>query len=275
MSASNPEDLNPQIRFVPSGPENLFHVSDVSGRALACTGSMPVEPWSAGIDGRPSHAALGVLLDVVLGCAAIANAPAGHWGVTIDMFAAFAAPMPAYGNTLIVRAGSAHSDRESAVGTGTVMTPDGKTIAVGTERIRFAPGEPAGPIECSYDDRANRAQSLLELLGAWTTVGEDPTIEILLDADSRLANPGGTLHGGVQFTLAAQAALLAVAPMTLSSLHIAFIRAGPVSSPVRVRTSITYRGRTAALVEIRCLRQDGKVCSVANATCTAVPLEPD
>lgn len=255
----------PLVPYVPGGPERSFRVSDVGGRATGCSARMRTGPWTSGADGRPSPAALGVLLDVAIGGAAVAHAPQGHWGVTIDLYASFGARMPGDGSDLALLARSTHHDRGSAIAAGEVLTDDGRVVATAVQRVRFVAGAPrtdTAPAAAVAGDG-----DLLGTIGAHRSTATVDEVELLVATTAGLANPAGVVHGGIQFALAAEAAALAAPELDLSSVHVAYVRPCALGDELRVRTSTSYRGRTAALVEVRCLRTDGKAASVATVTC--------
>lgn len=267
--AAGPGSPGPPVPYVPSGPEHAFRVVDVGGDAYDCVGTMRTGPWILGADGTPSHAALGVLLDVVLGGTAVAHRPERHWGVTIDLYATFCAALPGDGGVLTARATTGHRDASAAVATGTVEGAGGQTLAVATQRVRFVPGDPLPPVPAPARDGPDDGD-LLTMLGARGVIGVDGEAEVVLEAVPGLANPGGTMHGGIQFALAVEAVAAAVAPLRVASLHMTYVRPGPVDGAVHVRTATSYRGRPAAVVGAQVLRADGKPCAIGTATCTAV-----
>ena len=89
-----------EVPFFAGGPEALLHVGGVGGRADDASGTMRTGPWNAGPDGVGVAGALGVLIDVVWGGAAVACAPAGQWGMSTELQASFGAPLPTDGSPL-------------------------------------------------------------------------------------------------------------------------------------------------------------------------------
>jgi uncharacterized protein (TIGR00369 family) len=262
------ELIDPEIEFIPGMPEVLFRVHDVTGVSSSTTGSMSTGTWMLGPDGETSVGALGVLMDVVLGCALIANRPPGHWGVTTSISAEFCASIPADG-TLLGQGQTVHLTETGGVAQGLIKTTSGTTVAVATQHIRFVPG---GPVEYrpSIDVlAANGHRTILDLLDA-THHSHDDRFELHLRAGPNVANPMGNLHGGIVLCLAEIAASMAVQseqhPLEAASMHVAYVRPGPATGTVRFRTQVAFRGRTSAVVRIDCLRPDAKTCAVATVT---------
>jgi uncharacterized protein (TIGR00369 family) len=117
------------------------------------------------------------------------------------------------------------------------------------------------------------APPIAKLIG-WTMTAVAPgraTME--LDADARLANPMGTLHGGVLCDLADAAMGIAYASelergetFTTLELKINFMK--PVwRGRLRAEGRIVKRGRTVGLVECDVLDDKGGLVARASSTC--------
>lgn len=257
-----------EVPFFPTGPEALLHVDGVGGHAGDATGSMRTGPWMLGPGGVPAHGCLGVLIDVVWGGAAVACAPPELFGVSTDMMVSFGAPLSADGSWLRARGRSVHRDDVGALATGSVHAADGTALAVGTQRTRFAPGEPVlrplDPVTVEGD----AGRGIVELLALAPAANDAEALA--LPVSPALANPTGILHGGIQFCAAELAASRAVSALELglapASMQMVYLRPGRVGEIVRVAAEVVYRGRTAAAVHVRCLREDGKACSVATVS---------
>ncbi len=257
-----------EVPYFPGGPETLLRVFDVGGDAGDAVGAMLTGPWTVGPDGAPAPGTLGVLADVVWGGGAVACAPPGLWGVSTEMTVGFGAPVPADGSRLTARGASVHNDAVSALATGTVHGPDGTLIAAGTQRTRFAPGAPVlRPLPAEIE-RAAAGRGIADLLGVGTAADDDTLLTLMITP--ALSNPGGILHGGIQFCVAELAASRAIdaarAGLTPSSVHVSYLRAGTMGDTLRLPTETLYRGRKLAVVQVRCVREDGKPCSVATVT---------
>ena len=251
------------VPFLAGGPEALLHVADVGGHPGNATGTMRTGPWNVAADGAPAFGALGVLTDVVWGGAAVACAPPGQWGITIEMEASFGAPPPADGSRLHAHGEAVHRDAQGALATGTVRAADGTLIAAGSQRTRF---RSAAPQQRPLDPDAVAplaGRGIADLLG----LAPDGTGELAFIPALRVANTAGIAHGGILFCaseLAASRALgAAAAGLAPSSLKIVYLRPGAIGEELRCLAEIIYRGRTTATVHVRCVRPDGKACTVA------------
>ena len=271
-------DAEPRpVPFFPGGPEALLHVSEVGGSAVAASGTMESGPWNLGPDGAPAFGALGVLIDVVWGGAAVACAPPGEWGMSTEMEASFGRALSADGSPMHAHGEAVHRDALGALATGSVRAPDGSVIAVGTQRTRFAPAAPRPrPLDLVMAT-ALPGRGIADLLGlaaAATTTADDGDGPLTFVASSTTANPAGIVHGGILFCaseLAASRALgAAAAGLAPSSLQIVYLRPGAIGQEIRCEAEVVYRGRTAAAAQVRCVRPDGKACSVATLSYGAV-----
>jgi uncharacterized protein (TIGR00369 family) len=123
------------------------------------------------------------------------------------------------------------------------------------------------------DPRSFPAPPMAKVVG-WTMTAMSPgraTME--LDADERLANPLGTLHGGALCDLADAAMGMAYASelergesFTTLELKINFMK--PVwRSHLRAEGKVVKRGRTVGLVECDVLDEKGSLVARASSTC--------
>lgn len=262
MSVARDRPRSP-IPFFPGGPDALFHVDEVGGDTAAATGSMATGPWTVGPDRHPAPGSLGVLIDVVWGGAAVAAGPSGLWGVSTDMHASFARPLPADGSRVVAHGQLMFADDVNALATGTVLAADGSLLATGTQRTRFAP---AAPRRRPLPRERQRSATSLDAATAIGLGSEDGS-EHALAITSELANPAGILHGGVAFCASELAASRAVdagdAGLVPTSMQISYLRPGIVGTTLSVQTEIVHRGRTSAAVIVRCVRADGRPSTVA------------
>jgi uncharacterized protein (TIGR00369 family) len=117
---------------------------------------------------------------------------------------------------------------------------------------------------------------ILQLLGAKVIAVEEGGATVSLPVDERLANPMGTLHGGVMCDIADAAMGMAYAStledgesFTTLELKINFLR--PVwRATLAARATVVQRGRTAGLAECSITDEKGRL--VARATCTCLTL---
>lgn len=257
------------LQFTPGPPERFFHVHDVTGSASSVTASMNTGRWTHGAHGIPTFGALGVFIDVLLATPLLTGRPPGHWGVTTSMSIEFCARVPDTDSTLTGFGRTVHRAALDGVSYGMVRTADGIAVAVGSQQIRFIPDvrDPEGGRPGAAASPGDR--TLLELLGATSHITEDG-FELHLRADPIVANPTGTMHGGIVLCLSEVSASMAVysrsQPVEASSIHVAYVRPGPADGTVRFKTQVSHRGRSSAAVRVDCLRPDGKVCAVATVT---------
>ena len=114
---------------------------------------------------------------------------------------------------------------------------------------------------------------IARLLGFQLTAIEPGQAVIELEADERLANPMGTLHGGVLCDIADAAMGLAWASLleagetfTTVELKINFLR--PVwRSHLRAIGTVIKNGRTIGLIECRVLDEEDRLVAHATSTC--------
>lgn len=120
---------------------------------------------------------------------------------------------------------------------------------------------------------------IAELLG-WRTVEAEPGRVVMeMEVEPRMANPMGTLHGGVLTGLADSAMAMAHASLlgegesfTTLELKINFLR--PIwNGTLRAEGKMVKGGRTIGLAECRVTTADGQL--VAHATSTCMTLRGD
>jgi uncharacterized protein (TIGR00369 family) len=117
------------------------------------------------------------------------------------------------------------------------------------------------------------APPIARLLGFSVTAAETGRVVVELDADERLANPMGTLHGGVICDLADAAMGMAYASrlaedesFTTLELKVNFLK--PVwRAHLRATGTVTKMGRTVGLVECEVLDDSGSLVAKVSSTC--------
>jgi uncharacterized protein (TIGR00369 family) len=266
MTSANERSAAPErVNYVPGGPEALFHVGEFEERAGAATGQMLIGPWTLGPTGRPALGSLGVLVDVVFGAAAVAHRPAGWWAVTTEIQLDAGGALPELGSRLSAAGRTVHHDASGALAKGTVTDERGRVVLVGTVRVRYTPGTPIGANRLPPDSEVPTDRPILELLNV--TRAADG---LELATTVRISNPMGIFHGGVALCLADIAGRSAVQsdqdPLATASLHITYVRPGPITGTVRIVAHAAHRGRTLAAAHVRCLRPDGKPFALATIT---------
>jgi uncharacterized protein (TIGR00369 family) len=120
---------------------------------------------------------------------------------------------------------------------------------------------------------AGQQPPIFKLLGAKLVRIEDGRARVELDVDERLANPMGTLHGGVLCDIADAAMGMAWASMlednetfTTLELKINFLR--PVwRARLTAEGAVVQRGRTVGLAECAISDERGRLVAKATSTC--------
>jgi len=117
------------------------------------------------------------------------------------------------------------------------------------------------------------------LLGMRLAAAEPGRAQVDLDVDARLANPMGTLHGGVVCDLldaamgtAFGATLAEGETFTTLELKVNFLR--PVwQAHLRARAHVVQRGRTIGLVECDVLDERDRLIARGSSTCLVLRAE--
>jgi uncharacterized protein (TIGR00369 family) len=268
-----------EVPFLFGGPERAFRVGPVTVSEGVFRSSMETGPWVLGPDGRPSFGSLGVLIDVILGYPVVTARPAGGWAVSTEISVDFCAPVPADGSVLQAESRVLHLDSAGGLAEARVLDAAGTVIASGRQRLRFVPGTPvalaAGPLAADTLDselpaRPQRQAAALDQLGATILPTPDGAV-LLLPLGPGLANPMGTLHGGIMLCaseLAGHAALQRPgSALSTASVHISYLRARPVTGEATFEAVTRHRGRTLGVAEVTSRRADGKICTLATVTC--------
>jgi uncharacterized protein (TIGR00369 family) len=285
------ETISPaHIPFVAGGPEGLFRMGELSRDGKLTRASMRTGPWMLGPDGEPCRGSLGVLADDILGYAVHAERPDGHWSVSTEISLDFCSQLPVDGTTLHGESHTVEFDTSGGLSIGRIVDSTGRTIALGSERVRFVPGAPAaraqgrstqtradsdaleGSNRLSRPDPRPGPRSTPDVLGA-TTRGHDGGITLRLAATLELSNPQGSLHGGISLC-ASEIAGLAILqerslPLVTASIHIAYLRPVPVDGEVSFDAKVLHRGRTLGVAQVVSHDADGRACTLATVTCHA------
>jgi uncharacterized protein (TIGR00369 family) len=258
------------VPFLPTAAEALFAVTSVAGSAELTTGTMRTGPWSTGADGRPSPGALGVLLDDVLGYAALAARPAGHWAVSVEMHVDFCGELPGPGSGLRAESRVVRADAVGGLAEGRVLDAAGSVVATCSERLLFVPGDPSGmTVPRAPVPDSTPAPDLPGLLKVdLHRDGDAASLE--LAATEQLANPVGNLHGGVLLCLTELVGEHALhdpaAPLVTSSVLITFVRPVALHQQLRLDATVQHRGRNLGVAQVVSRNAAGKVCTVATVS---------
>src|ERR1700749_2390201 len=250
-----------EVPTIPRGRlENLFDVGPVLIEAGQARASMPTGPWLRGPDGRPSAAGLGVLVDDVLGQAALINRWPGLWSVTTELAVDVAAPLPFDGQVVNATASPVLIDAGGALTRAEVRDAADGCLAVATTWARFMPGIPAEILDPpQLGAVAARSENLADLL----QVQFPDTGRLDLPDRPDLGNPQGVIHGGALFSLAVMSAerLLAGAGLQVASARVVYLR--PAAGSVRFEPVAVHGGRSLGLVHVNVTNAVGALCTAA------------
>ncbi|MEP7193882.1 MAG: hotdog fold thioesterase [Actinomycetota bacterium] len=268
----------PRTRFVAGGPESLFRVGPVTNDRDLTRGSMRTGDWMLSPGGGPCLGSLGVLADDILGYAVVAERPDGHWAVSTEISVEFCSDLPVDGSTLHAESHAIEFDLVGGLSRGRIVDRLGRTIALGSERVRFIPETPSAPAYTGSADVLAEASRFSDasgiptpdLLGA-TTLRHDGGATVLLPATRGLSNPMGNLHGGISLCASEIAGLAALQsgshPLVTASIHIAFLRPVAVDDRVTFTAKALHEGRSMGVAQVISHNQAGKVCTIATVIC--------
>lgn len=244
------------------GPEALFRLGQIEVDDAATSANwMEAGPWLV-VDGRPAAGSLGVLMDDVLGQAAIVGRPEGHWAVTTELAIDVCAPLPSSGG--LHAAGELVAvDAGGGIARGTVRDDAGHLVAIGTTWSRFIPHLPDGVRSGARAVRQAAGDPAPHELLDHTGDG------IVIDGRAEFGNSGGVVHGGVLMWVAELAArrLVGPSPLHTASIRTAYVR--PAVAPVTVVARTAHGGRAFTVVEAVARARDGRPCTLATVTLRA------
>jgi uncharacterized protein (TIGR00369 family) len=220
--------------------------------------------WLLGPDAVPSGAALGVLLDDMLGNAIFPHCPAGLWPVTTEISVDYLAPPPCDGQPILARSRPVSVRPEMALASGVVEDASGTTLAVATLRSQSVPAVASsvssnGRLSADHD-------SLMSMLGASVT-SHDEGVTLRLPPEPAFANPRGGLHGGITLCASHLAGAQALATGSTASIRVAYLRPIDISAPVDFVARIVHGGRAFGVAQVTTYGAAGKPCALATVTC--------
>lgn len=253
-------DVAPRpVAFVTSGPEQLFAVSSVEQDGPELVATMPLGAGTC-VGGRPQAAALGVLVDDVLGYAV--NTLATGWSVSTEVSVDLLAPLPVDG-WAECRARVVHVDATGAVTEG-VVSVGGEVVARAVLRGRFRDQEPDPAVLA-----AGRTGDLgpIDRTDLDTVLGADLRHHadgLIVRVSPRFTNPLGNLHGGMHVFFHERAAALAVPALPVTaSVRVQLVRGVPTGARLEVVPRVLHAGRTLAVVGVEARDGTGRLCSAA------------
>ena len=258
----------------------MFRIGDPTQASGEVMLSMPTGSWLRGPDGLPAHAALGVLIDDVLGNSILGCRPANSWPVSTEISVDYVSGPPSDGLPVQARSRVLSAPPAGALAAGEVTDSAGTLLAVATSRFHFVPGEPVVPGEPAGGNPGSQRtepgvlappepSSLLDLLGA-DLRGDATGATLTLTAGPQLANPRGFLHGGIALCasqLAGERALSADGSLAATAIRIAYVRPVVLSGAVGFTARVVHGGRTFGVAQVTATGPTEKLCTVATVTC--------
>jgi uncharacterized protein (TIGR00369 family) len=251
----------------------MFRIGDPTRASGEVRLSMPTGPWLRGPDGLPACAALGVLIDDVLGNSIIERRPANSWPVSTEISVDYVSRPPSDGLPVQARSRVLSAPPAGALAAGEVTDSAGTVLAVAASRFHFVPGEPAGDPGRRRTGPSALARtghdSLVALLGA-DLQGDPAGATLTLPAGPQLANPRGFLHGGIALCvsqLAGERALSADGSLAVTAIRIAYVRPVVLSGALSFTARVLHGGRSFGVAQVTATGTAGKLCTVATVTC--------
>jgi uncharacterized protein (TIGR00369 family) len=261
-------DSDTWVNASSGAPERQFGLQALHYADGATRLSMRIGDWTRGPDGKPSGAAIGVLVDDMLGFSSVPARPARTWPVSTEISIDFVNDPPT-GDGLVWAQGRLVAVRGmTALMSGTVSDEAGNLLAVASMRNRFIPSEPD---LAAYGDGAGQPaapdhDSLFDLLDAAPSTGGDGTATLTVPPNPEFGNPLGVLHGGVALCASHLVGGLALAPegqLCVASIRIAYLRPISVSALMEFVATAVHRGSRFGVAEVVIHDMAGKPCVVA------------
>jgi uncharacterized protein (TIGR00369 family) len=123
-----------------------------------------------------------------------------------------------------------------------------------------------------------RPSALATLLGMESDLVEDGRVVFTFEASEELANPFGTVHGGIVATVLDSAmgmAALTVMPdgtaTTTATLEVKYVRPVPLDAGrLRAEGVVVHAGRRVVTAEGRLVGTDDRLYAIATTTCLVI-----
>ncbi|HEY2222856.1 PaaI family thioesterase [Actinomycetospora sp.] len=270
-----PPTTGPQLITPHLAAEALFGLAPVHAEGRTATGSMRTEAWMTDASGRPSAGMLGVLVDDVVGQAALTARPDGCWPVTTELSIDVLDDLPADGSTLTATGELLAAGERTGTARGEVRGPSGRLLAVATVATQYVPGVPdVGGEATAAPPLPSSTRHLHEAVHGLLERGATGCAALEVPRSPALENVTGRGHGGVLVALGDVVAAAAVAdeerpPLRTSGLRITFLRPAVLDGALSLTARCVHRGRSTALTRVEVTGGDGRLC--AAATITACP----
>jgi uncharacterized protein (TIGR00369 family) len=252
--------------FLPSADgvvDRIFRTSRMMPHDGVMQARMQTGAWLRAASGTPSPGALGVLMDVVLGGAAMQDRPTDSWAVTTHLSLHFARPLPTDGSFVRGEGRCLRVDALGAIAGGRAYYASGNILAEGNTWVQFTPGGPmADQDQHDLPRPPELPRSMPEVLGV---IPSDDPASLSFPANDNLLNAHGTLHGDVVVALAEHAASrqLMSDGMELASLNTTFLRPGLGDLTLAVRQ--VHGGRSLQMYDVVVYDVAGRTCATSSA----------
>lgn len=268
-------DIPTAFRFYSTEVEKLFRVADVAGDENRGHTHMITGPWLADEAGQARRGSLGVVMDDVMGYLISGITPEGQWAVSTEIHLDFIDDPPTDGSTLSAESWTLDRGPRTGLAGSRVTDSTGSLVASGSSRLQIVQvaENPTPTSDRPAKSSARRdATSIEELLGA-VRKRDNGTASLELPTRGFLGNPLGNVHGGVLLCaseLIGTSALPEETHFRTTSIHIAYLRPCPTDEHVTFMPQVLHHGRTFAQVQVIARIRDGKICTIATVTCSAV-----
>ncbi len=255
-----------------SRPELVFGVATVEQDELVLSSTMPVRSFHAGPDGTVAAGSLGVLIDNVIGYAAMLHRPVDHWSVTTEMSVDLCRPLPSFGAVRAVGVAE-HTSGHGSISSGRILDDSGRLLGLCRQHARFIEQLPPATLSGEVGDAplpsGQPGATVLDLLHA--TLRPDAgvsTLDWVSGIDT--SNPLGNVHGGITLCaaeIAGSSAIRSVSPgLVTASIHVCYLRAIPAGTALRFTGTCTHPGRSFAVAHVKATGPDERLYATATIT---------
>lgn len=221
--------------------------------------------------------AAGPLIDDVSAYSVLTARGTDQWAVTSEISVDFHSRIPANIEQLECHATAVSVNKESGYSIGKLLSSDGFLLATLGQRMRFIPGDESfhhglWSTENSYNWRY-KLDEWLEPLQPSEPASDSGAI-FQFHSHSKMANPLGTLHGGIGLAVSEIAAHKAWnnastspgAPYYTASIRMSYLRPGILDGGFTVSTSIVHASRSIVTIVVRTQGATGKVTTYGIVT---------
>jgi acyl-coenzyme A thioesterase PaaI-like protein len=243
----------PEITY--GGPERLFGVEDIAVDGGIARAQMRLGARLRDGEHVPG-AALAVLVDDVLGYAAVAVDPQERWSVSTDIALDIVSSLPADG-VVRAEARALSVNASGSVTTCIVVDEEDRVVAHGLQRGRWVSmdGVDGGELEESAESDEREVAGIRALLGLCAAPSGLAAAALELRPSAMTRNRLGVLHGGIALCvsqLVAQDALASVGAggLTRSSIRIAFTRPITPDATINFTAQRRHAGRSFAVLDV-------------------------